>query len=74
MTSDLDIYRTASVLVKRYGEEAILEAAQRTDAMLDKGETGAYLVAQTARYRAALLVTHEFPRETTMRLSTACGH
>ncbi len=37
MTSDLDIYRTAKVLVKRYGEDAALEAAQRADAMLDKG-------------------------------------
>ncbi len=36
-SGDLDIYRTANVLVKRYGEEAILEAAQRTDAMLEKG-------------------------------------
>jgi len=37
MTSDLDIYRTASVLVKHYGEDAALEAAMRADAMLDKG-------------------------------------
>ncbi len=29
MTSDLDIYRTANVLVKHYGEDAALEAAQR---------------------------------------------
>ncbi len=37
MTSDLDIYRTANVLVKHYGEDASLEAAQRADAMLEKG-------------------------------------
>ena len=37
MTSDLDIYRTASVLVKHYGEDATLEAAQSADAMLEKG-------------------------------------
>ena len=37
MTSDLDIYRTANVLVKHYGEDAVLEAAQRADAMLEKG-------------------------------------
>jgi hypothetical protein len=37
MTSDLDIYRTANVLVKRYGEDAALEAAQSADAMLEKG-------------------------------------
>jgi len=37
MTSDLDIYRTTNVLVKHYGEDAALEAAQRADAMLEKG-------------------------------------
>ena len=37
MTSDLDIYRTANVLVKHYGEDAALEAAQRADIMLEKG-------------------------------------
>ncbi len=37
MTSELDIYRTANVLVKRYGEDAALEAAQRADALLEKG-------------------------------------
>ncbi len=37
MTSDLDIYRTAPVLIREHGEDAALEAAQRADAMLDKG-------------------------------------
>ena len=37
MTSDLDIYRTASVMVKHYGKDAALEAAQSADAMLEKG-------------------------------------
>jgi hypothetical protein len=37
VTSDLDIYRTANVLVKHYGKDAALEAAQRADAMLEKG-------------------------------------
>jgi len=32
MTSDLDIYRTASVLIREHGEDAALEAAQRADA------------------------------------------
>ncbi len=33
MTSDLDIYRTANVLIREHGDEA----AQRSDAMLEKG-------------------------------------
>ena len=40
MTSDLDIYRTANVLIREHGEDASLEAAQRADAMLEKGCLG----------------------------------
>ncbi len=38
MTSDLDIYRSANLLVKRHGEDAPIHAAMRADAMLDKGD------------------------------------
>ncbi len=38
MISDLDIYRTASVLIREHGEDAALEAAQRADAMLEAGD------------------------------------
>ncbi len=37
VTSELDIYRTASVLIREQGEDAVLEAAQHADAMLEKG-------------------------------------
>ena len=37
MTSDLDIYRAAQVLIREHGDAA-LEAAQRADAMLEKGD------------------------------------
>ena len=37
MTSNLNIYRTANVLIRKHGDEAALEAAQRADAMLEKG-------------------------------------
>ena len=38
-TADLDIYRTANVLVKEYGaEQALLMAAKRADALLDFGD------------------------------------
>ncbi len=36
VTTDLDIYRTANVLVREHSEEAALEAAQRADAMLER--------------------------------------
>ncbi len=37
MTPEIDIYRTANVLIREHGEDAALEAAQRADAMLEKG-------------------------------------
>lgn len=34
----LDIWRTAHILMKEYGDEASWVAAQRSDAFLDQGE------------------------------------
>ncbi len=36
MIPDLDIYRSAQVLMKRHGPDAPIHAAMRADAMLDK--------------------------------------
>ena len=44
MTSDLDIYRSANVLVKQHGHDAPIEAAMRADAMLDNGDLDGYAV------------------------------
>ncbi len=44
MTSDLDIYRSAQVLVKRHGQDALIEAAMRADAMLEKSDLDGYAV------------------------------
>ena len=38
MTSDLDIFRSASVLIREHGDGAALEAAQRADALLERGD------------------------------------
>ena len=40
MTSDLDIFRTANVLIREHGAGAALEAAQRARAMLERGDMG----------------------------------
>ena len=37
MTSEIDIYRSASVVLRDHGEDAILEAAKRADAFLEQG-------------------------------------
>ncbi len=44
MNPDIDIYRSANVLVKQYGEDAPIQAAMRADAMLDKGDLDGYAV------------------------------
>ena len=42
MIPDLDIYRSANILVKHHGQDALIEAAMRADAMLDKGDLDGY--------------------------------
>ncbi len=44
MISDLDIFRSANVLVKQHGEDAPIQAAMRADAMLEKGDLDGYAV------------------------------
>ncbi len=38
MTSDLDNYRSANVLIHEQGDATVLEAAMRADAVLKKGD------------------------------------
>jgi hypothetical protein len=35
---ELDIWRSANILVKRYGVEAVFIAAKRADALLEQGD------------------------------------
>ncbi len=44
MIPDLDIYRSANLLVKRHGEDAPVEAAMRADVMLEAGDLDGYAV------------------------------
>ena len=44
MISDLDIYRSANVLIRQHGEDAPIEAAMRADAMLERGDLDEYAV------------------------------
>ena len=38
MISDLDIWRSALIMVKRYGDDAMLEAAARADQLQEEGD------------------------------------
>ena len=58
MTSDLDIYRTASILIREHGEEADLVAAQRADKFLEDGD-----MAGSAVWRRVLKAVKEIQRE-----------
>ncbi len=42
MLTDLDIYRSAQVLIKQHGQDAPIHAAMNADAMLDKGDLDGY--------------------------------
>ena len=42
MTTDLDIYRSANLLVKQHGEDAPIEAAMREGAMLERADLDGY--------------------------------
>ncbi len=44
MIPNLDIYRSANVLVKRHGQDAPIQAAMRAVAMLEKGDLERYAV------------------------------
>ena len=39
MIADIDIWRSANLMVREHGENAALEAAQRADTMLEQGDT-----------------------------------
>ncbi len=36
--SDIDVYRSAKLLIDQHGDEAPIHAAMQADAMLDKGD------------------------------------
>ncbi len=42
MISDLDIYRSANVIIKQYREDAPTHAAMRAGAMLESGDLDGY--------------------------------
>ncbi len=44
MISDLDMYRSANVIMKQYGKDAQIHCTKRASAMLDKGDLDAYAV------------------------------
>ncbi len=58
MIPDLDIWRSAQVLVKRHAPDAPIHAAMRADAMLEKGDLDG-----AATWRRILRAVEELRRE-----------
>ncbi len=58
MIADLDIYRSANVLIKHHGQDAPVHAAMRADAMLEKGDLDGFAV-----WKRILRAAEELQRE-----------
>ena len=59
MIAELDIYRSAALLIEKHGEDAVLEAAMRADAMLEKGDLDGQRV-----WKAIITAIEELQRNT----------
>jgi hypothetical protein len=44
MIPDLDIFRSANLLVKQHGKDALIEAARRVDVMQEAGDLDGHAV------------------------------
>jgi hypothetical protein len=44
MTAEIDVWRSAKLYVDRYGDDALIQAAMRADALLKKGDLDGYRV------------------------------
>jgi hypothetical protein len=62
MTSDLDIYRTASVLIREHGDEADFVAAQRADSFLEAGDIDGQMIWKRV-LKAVKEIQRQAPRE-----------
>jgi len=63
MTSDLDIYRSAHLLIKRYGDDAPIEAAMRADELTEDGNMEGQAVWLRIMKAIAELLSEERPED-----------
>ncbi len=64
---DLDIYRSAQVLVKHHGEDAPIHAAMRADELLEAGDLDGYAVWKRIIKAAENLLSKERPAGVTVQ-------
>ena len=58
MLDQIDIYRTANLMIRRHGNQAQIEAALKADALLDAGD-----VEGSATWRKVLKAIQELQRD-----------
>jgi hypothetical protein len=52
MIHDLDIYRAAKLLIDQHGQDAQIRAAERSDELLEKGDTEGAAIWRTSSRRS----------------------
>ncbi len=67
MISDLDVYRSANLLVKQHGQDAPIYAAMKADAMLEKGDLDGAATWQRIVRATKELLSKERPPEATVQ-------
>ncbi len=67
MIPDLDIYRSAHIIVKRHGQDAPIHAAMRADAMLEKDDLDGYAVWKRIVRAVEELLSKERPAGVTVQ-------
>ncbi len=67
MISDLDIFRSANLLVKRHGPDAPIKAAMRADALPEAGDLDGYAVFKRVVKATEELLSKERPDGATLQ-------
>ncbi len=67
MVPNLDIYRSANLLVKHHGQDAPIHAAMRADAMLEAGDLDSYAVWKRIVRATEELLSKERPDGATLQ-------
>ncbi len=67
MIPDLDIYRSANLLINQHGDDAPIHAAMRADAMLEKGDLDGYAVWKQIVKAVEELLSKERPAGVTVQ-------
>ena len=66
MTSDLEIYRSAKLLIDRHGNDAVIEAAMMADELLEAGDIDGQAVWKRILSAIDELLSKERPKDATV--------